>query len=594
MPPYLYRRDDNSSSNIYVRLTAPAPLHAYLCSKERHFRQSTGTADMSRARVIGAEVVARKRREWDQLLASLKPNFEATHTTLTELLIQQVCGARLLSWVETDNAERLGDEGLDDEQLERIESFCKLSDVRMRSILSQGKASSEWAGVVEDVRDWCEVLGYDVHLTDPLFGKLMRAFAAVERRGQDFIAARNEGDEPSIEVTIPSAGVKLSEVAPQYEEYKRKSVDKKTVSKNMSIWSRVVVFLEDKTLDDVTTADIYRFLEDRLFTQDEPWSQGYVDGHGKRALKEIFAYARTLGLMKSPNPVLALETTPKLPKDEVERRKKPRLPLTATRINELFRSDFYIADSDYFKGKLREDFGARYWAPLIALLHGCRVREYMQLVVSDIVTESGLNCFCFRIELDEEEDEEDGDGRETARATTARGKASQAFPERKLKSSSVMRTIPIHPKLIELGFLDFVAQRREGGGINAPVFVSALPEPGGKATIWGRAYEQGFGRFTKLKLNWPSGYNTHSFRHQFEDRIRDAQAKNGSWPPGLAQFLSGRKLPRDADLQVSIMLGSERAYGSGYRSEHVVRYLAQLDFSDIVFPKSYGLVVATR
>lgn len=151
-----------------------------------------------------------------------------------------------------------------------------------------------------------------------MFVKLVRAFAAVERHGQNFITARNEGEDPTIDVTIPAAGTRLSEIAPRYEEVKRKSVEKKTVSKNVSIWARLVTFLEDKTLDEVSSADIFNFLQDRLYTKDEPWSQGYVDGHGKRALKEIFAFARTLGLMNAPNPVSALETTPKLSKDEVE------------------------------------------------------------------------------------------------------------------------------------------------------------------------------------------------------------------------------------------------------------------------------------
>lgn len=592
MPPYLYRRDDDKSSRIYVRLTAPKALHKYLASRERQFRQSTGTSDLVRARVIGAEMVARKRREWDELLATLKDDHLATPKTLSDLLIQQVCGARLMSWVETDNLERLGDEGLNEEQLERIESFCKLSDTRMRSVLAQGRASREWGDVVDEVLEWCEVLGYGVSQSDPLFVKLVRAFAVAERKGQQFIAARNEGQDPTIDVTIPAAGVRLSEIAPRYEEAKRRSVDKKTVSKNMSIWARLVDFLADKTLDEVTSADIYSFLEDRLYTKNEPWSQGYVDGHGKRALKEIFAFARTLGMMNAPNPVSGLEATPKLSKDEAERRKKPRLPFTSAQINQILRSDFYVAETDVFKGKLRQDFGGRYWPLLIALLHGCRVREYMQLVASDVVLEGQLPCFRFRIELD---DERDDDTQQTMSSdASGQGRAVPVLPKRKLKSSSVVRTIPIHPKLIELGLLEYVAERREKDGINAPLFVSALPEPGGKSQLWGRAFEQTFGRYKTSVLKFPNGYNTHSFRHAFEDRIRDAQARNGAWPPGLAQFLSGRKIPRESDLGLSRSEGSAKAYGDGYRAEHVVPYFAQLDFSDIVFPEPYERLTSSR
>lgn len=328
MPPYLQRRGDGKSQNFYVRLIAPKALHPYLSPQERQYRESTGTADLLRAKLIGAELVAKKRREWDELLAAFVKTYVPTPATLNDLLIRQICGARLLSWFETDNTERLGEEGLDEEQLAVIESFCQLSDARMRSILAQGKASREWSRVLEDVREWCQVLGYDISHTDPLFVQLVREFAATERRAHNFIAARNAGENPSIDVTLPTAGVKLSEVAPQYQAYKSKSVAKKSVSKNMSVWQRLVVFLGDKSLDDVTTGDIFQFLEDRLFSKHEPWSQGYVDGHAQRALKEIFSYARTVGLMTAPNPVLGLEATPKLSKSEAELRKKRKRSTT--------------------------------------------------------------------------------------------------------------------------------------------------------------------------------------------------------------------------------------------------------------------------
>lgn len=582
VPAHLYRRGDAKSANFYVRLIAPQALHAFLSPKEQQYRQSTGTADLAKARVVGAEMVARKLREWDQILASMQTRSSSVPVSLSEPLIQQICGARLQSWVETDNDERLGDEGLDNETLSRIEAFCVLSDQRMRSVLAQAKGSPNWTEVVSEVVEWCQVLGFDVDSKDPMFITLVRAFAKTERTAQKFIAARNEGDEPADVSIQPTSGARLSEVAPMYAKAKAKSVSAKSVSKNISIWSRLVDFLGDVCLDEVRTSDIYRFLEDRLFTQDEPWSQGYVDGHGKRALREIFSFARTLDLMKTPNPVLDLESTPKLPKELQKSRKQPRYPFTSEQVNTLLASTWYQVDSGRFKGKLKADLASRYWPPLIGLLHGCRVREYMQLTTSDIEVFNGVPCFHFRVDFDELAEDDVNDGEPPLVAKNVR-----TMPVRSVKTDAVIRRVPIHPKLIELGILDFVAERRRVSGQPAPLFESALPEPNGRSPVWGRAFEQSFGRYVKDILLWPPGYCTHSFRHQFEDRIRAAQATKGVWPAGLAQFLSGRKLTRDADKDLFRQEGSERVYGAGYKPGDVAPYLAGLTFDDIVFPAPY-------
>ena len=67
MPKYLRARDDGRSKNYYVRLTAPTAIQPFLDKKDHTFRCSTGTADLRRVKVIGAEIVAKKRREWHDL-----------------------------------------------------------------------------------------------------------------------------------------------------------------------------------------------------------------------------------------------------------------------------------------------------------------------------------------------------------------------------------------------------------------------------------------------------------------------------------------------------------------------------------------------
>jgi integrase len=72
------------------------------------------------------------------------------------------------------------------------------------------------------------------------------------------------------------------------------------------------------------------------------------------------------------------------------------------------------------------------WIPLIALFNGMRQGEICQLFCDDIVTSGSIPCF--RIQ--------DCESRKQS-----------------VKNEQSRRTIPIHPTLLELGFLDFVTSR---------------------------------------------------------------------------------------------------------------------------------------
>lgn len=580
MPPYLSLREDGRSRNFYVRLVAPSAVQPYLPKSEHTFRKSTGTADRERAVVVASELIAAKRKEWFALLQSVKMENSTVPTTLNSRLIQQIAGARLQSWVETDRLERFGDEGIDEEELAAMDEFCRYTDTVMRSVLAQAKGSSKWSHVVADVLEWCSTLGYEIESSDPQFPLLVRAFAKAERSAQQFIASRNRGDEPDEVKVVEPAGTCLSEMTTRFIEWKSKSAGPKPVSMAVSIWNRFIAFKGDVFLNDVSSNDIFEFFSERLFTDTAPWSQGYVNGHAKRALNDFFLLAQTLSLMSVDNPVANLKLMPKLSDKEMKSRLKPRYPFSNRKLNILFASNWYKPNSSRFTGKLRDDLAVRFFGPLIGALHGSRIREVLQLMTGDVLEVDGVLCFKFQIEIPEG----DFDSSEAVRTEPA---TDVELPERNLKNSSVLRTIPVHPKLIELGFGKFVSERRKVFGPAEPLFPSSVPNPGGKSPMWGRAFEQSFLRYVRDTLNFGSGYAYHSFRHQFEDRIRDSQAVEGVWPAGLGQFLSGRKLSRDADRAFFRDVGSEGAYGLGYRASSLLPYLEKLDFRGIEFPKPF-------
>ncbi len=75
---------------------------------------------------------------------------------------------------------------------------------------------------------------------------------------------------------------------------------------------------------------------------------------------------------------------------------------------------------------------ARFWIPLLCLFHGTRSNEVAGLHVADIEDADGFAFLNLRENL-----------------------------EHRLKNMSSARRVPVHQKLVTLGFLDFVAKRRE-------------------------------------------------------------------------------------------------------------------------------------
>ena len=578
VPQHFYR--PKTSRNWYVRLVPPA--HLKLVPGVEELRKSTGHSDLKRARPIGQTLIAERLREWDALARASDAN-KAAPTILTHDLIDTICATRLYSWMRNDDEERLA--GIDDEQLLEIDSFCELTDKAMRSILARGSASSRWPEVADTVLDWCLAMGYEVEPTDPSFPLLIRSFAKVEKEAQARIASRNEGEDTETPEPPRTVRHKLSDVTNPFEEFKSVSVEKKHLSTTLNAWKLFIEFSGDIPLDSVTAAHVYEFMQHRMHATAKPWSEARAKSFGKRVLREIFGFARTKGFMTIPNPIDALEVFPSLSKSDEASRKKPRYPFTSEQLNTLFASDWYDPnDENRFRGKMRADLGARYWIPLIGLFHGNRVSEALQLSVSDFSWDSEVFVVHFRTEL--EDADEKSETKTSARREGAQLSTHDVQQLRRLKTTATERVVPVHPKLLELGLANFVKARRTEGP-NALLFPSSLPNPDSKNPKLGRAYEQAFLRFVRDQLGFGNGYGSHSFRHQLEDRLRNTQARDGNWPPGLSQQYTGRKRTREVDVRVTEKQGSEAAYGVGYLSRWMLRYISQVDFSDVVLPPPF-------
>lgn len=87
------------------------------------------------------------------------------------------------------------------------------------------------------------------------------------------------------------------------------------------------------------------------------------------------------------------------------------------------------------------------WILVVLLYQGLRANEACQLHTDDVIQDQRSGLWCLRIAVE-------------ARADR---RISDKAPDRTLKNTQSRRLIPIHQRLIDLEFLEFVDQRRVGG-----------------------------------------------------------------------------------------------------------------------------------
>jgi integrase len=546
LPQYFYIPPNATTRNYYVCLTPPKALH-HVVGKQK-YRQTTGTADLRKAKPIGARLITEKLAEWEQLLATSNPLRPAAKA-LTSRAIKDICAQRLYHWLHFDDLGRYEGKGYDDEVLATLQGFWNITEKSMRSVIARAKLSPDWESALEVLDFWCNQIEVSVSRTDPLYAKLVQDFARAELEGVRLVQSRNRGDPVATPPRPSAIGSEMSAMTEVYREHLQASRAGKSLTTSVGLWGRFVDYMGDIPIEDVQPEDVYNFLKHGLHDPEKLWSMKYTHGVVRRTIRAVFSLAITTGRRRGANPVDSVTELHRISDKDEQERLKPRRPYSDVENNQVFASDWYQPLTKRWKGKMSTDLGARYWSPLICLYHGNRIREVMQLVVSDFTAEGDLQCMTIQEEIK-------GGQPELLAAGLART----------LKNISTARTVPLHPHLITLGFLDFLQERRDANGVNALLFPSCIPGRGGKTPILGRAYEQAYLRFVKSDVG--AGLGNHGFRHQLEDRIRNAQAPGNQWPAGLGQQFTGRKSTRAIDRAHVAKVGSEGKYCDGYQPLH--------------------------
>jgi integrase len=149
----------------------------------------------------------------------------------------------------------------------------------------------------------------------------------------------------------------------------------------------------------------------------------------------------------------------------------------------------------------------RYWAPLIALYTGARASEIAQIRINHIGIESDVRFV--RIAIDANDDESS------------------------LKTAAAFRKVPIHDKLIELGFWEYVERRKRAGGER--LFAKWERATNGRYSD-SRSQRNFNEKLCTLIRSHDPKPTFHSFRHNVKSALAAA-----SVTPQLQNFLIGHE-----------------------------------------------------
>lgn len=211
--------------------------------------------------------------------------------------------------------------------------------------------------------------------------------------------------------------------------------------------------------------------------------------------------------------------------------KEARDPFNTDQLTRIFNGPQYRSRRRGAAGKRRHQ-EAQFWIPLLGLFTGMRLNEICQLDVGDVrYSVQGIPY----IDVNNE------------------------GSNKLLKTTSSKRLIPIHPTLVEAGFLKFV-RRHRSGKLFPELKLSARGYHSEQVSRWfDRTYLPRVGAKTATT-------SFHSFRHSFRDALRSVNA-----PPAVVEGLGGWQIEK----------GVSSNYGSGLSVDQLAEWMSRIGYADL-------------
>ena len=166
-----------------------------------------------------------------------------------------------------------------------------------------------------------------------------------------------------------------------------------------------------------------------------------------------------------------------------------------------------IFESPFYNEQMYEH-SYQYWVPHLALFTGARINELSQLAVDDIYKHAD-GIWVIRIKGVRSRNVDKNDSGQRSKQT--------------VKTMSSRRIIPVHPKLIEVGLLDFIEQRQKEK--HTLLFPEITPGRDGFGQRVSRWYNE---THMPDNLGFPKGNGLvfHSFRHTIANDLKQRLMTN--------------------------------------------------------------------
>lgn len=489
---------------------ARIPLDCQAHYPKAILRERLSAADLRAAKAL----VTQRWAELHSEFTRIRSTGSKSKTQITPADAQKIIMAALQSRLVADEQWRSA--GVDDSDFDHIERIHSEADQSERAGIARGHLDDHAKAIISD---WLVGHGYEIAVDSPEFVSLGRQFLKAQAAGTRAMEARHRGDWVETEEVLdkqPKAplGAPDSSKAPLLSKVVQYFLDNydQTIpmyAKHRAALNLLLQCIDDVPVDRLRQMDIENF--SKLLCRLPPrWSDiAKREGVTVRQLAEadhpITISPKTFeySYLASLRPFLAESrrvfgdagfpanlTTEglKYRGDRKEGERKQRA-FTAQELKRLFEGpemkSFAMVEQDHCK----------FWLPLIGLYTGARVNEICQLIPQGhIRQEAGIWLFDFT---------EDGEGDDRIR--------------RSLKNAPSVRTVPIHPHLIELGFLDYVESvKRSGSKLLFPSWVPTKGRASGSAEKWFRS----FLNETGLRDETPGKtvVGMHAFRHTLLNR----------------------------------------------------------------------------
>lgn len=572
---------DKSSGVYYLRRRIPSDiLSCYPGKTERIF--SLKTKDFRTALQLHRQAEAKLTAEWDvkrkkiqQFHARMHPEPLNKIDVLTPEIIDSICGRFEISSLTSDDIMR-DEKQYTAEDIDKYKAGYSGANSDLRTAVAIGDTDL----VRPLLKQFLYFSGLELNVSESEMERLALAYARTAIRTNEKLLRRLEGEDvPTPKAKDIRVTPLLSEVINEYITYYKKLKKPQMLKKVNAVMPLLLQMVGNKPIGSLTQTDFTTFFDD-VQTLPPRWkdycrvhhltpkeasalrvgeiSKGTFDGTYVAAIGPFLDYCRSRWQDKGWPVSVTVDgiryTGGRADPENGQRAFKP---------HELVR---------LFEGREMEALSKRpaeaykFWLPHLGLFTGARANELCQLNPQrDIRQDARSGIWFMDINSKTEGHEE---------------------ITKSLKNRVSCRLVPVHPTLIELGFLDYVAELKlKGETLLFPGFPPSVGRAAPKAGEWFTEFLKQIGLRDETLGSKLVGM--HAFRHTLSNQGEELGIVNTEAITGHANNVTNMQSSQDGMVD-----GPKSTVVRKYRGElslaKKMTILKRINYGDLKFYKPAG------